>query len=156
MLVMWFSEPEVARWWHPPTDIEEVRSKYLPRIDGLDATTMWIVEIETQPAGLLQTYRHADYPTHDQAVGIENAAGIDYLLAGSHRGRGYGGPVLQKFAVFVLDHYRDLVCCVATPAQTNTPSLRALERAGFSRVHDCQPPGEPRAYAYAYPRNEEN
>lgn len=42
--------------------------------------------------------------------------------------------------------------CVATPAQSNTASWRALEAAGFTRRSDCQPPDEPLGFIYALER----
>jgi RimJ/RimL family protein N-acetyltransferase len=151
-IAAWFTQPEVARWWNPPTTIDAVRAKYQPRIDGTEPTLMWIVELNGTPGGLVQTYRHADYPEHDAAVGIADAVGIDYLLDDDHRGRGLGARTLRQCARWALELYPDARCCVATPAQANTASWRALERAGFVRHHECQPPDEPPAYAYVATR----
>jgi GNAT superfamily N-acetyltransferase len=68
------------------------------------------------------------------------AIGIDYLLDDDHRGRGIASRVLQMCASWALEMYADAECCVATPAQANTASWRALERAGLVRHHECQPP----------------
>src|SRR4051812_3363334 len=152
MIPEWFTQPAVAQWWNQPVALDAVRAKYQPRIDGSETTLMWIVELNGTPGGLVQTYRHADYPEHDQAVGIANAIGIDYLLDDDHRGRGLGALVLRMCASWALERYADADCCVATPAQANTASWRALERAGFVRQHECQPPEEPPAYAYVTTR----
>ena len=111
---------------------------------------MWIVEVEGSPAGLLQSYRHGDDPEYDAAVGVPNAVGIDYLLADSHRGRGLAGLVLREFATLALGLYPDCERCVAAPATANEPSWRALERAGFVRLHEFRPPDEPVAYVYSF------
>jgi RimJ/RimL family protein N-acetyltransferase len=147
-LVEWFAEPEITRWWNQPAEIASVRTKYLPRIEQHEPTQMWIAEIDDEAAGLLQSYLHVDYNEHDRCVGIADAVGIDYLIAGPHRGRGRGRLVLREFADWTLARYPDASCCVATPAQANTASCRALEHAGFSRVGECQPPDEPLAYVY--------
>ena len=147
-LVEWFAEPEIARWWNQPAEIASVRAKYLPRIEQHEPTQMWIAEIDDEAAGLLQSYLHVDDNEHDRCVGIADAVGIDYLLAGPHRGRGRGRLVLREFADWTLARYPDASCGVATPAQANTASCRALEHAGFSRVGECQPPDEPLAYVY--------
>ena len=147
-LVEWFAEPEIARWWNQPAEIDSVRAKYLPRIEQREPTQMWIAEIDDQDGGLLQSYGHVDYAEHDKCVGISEAVGIDYLIAGSHRGQGRGRLVLRAFADWTLAHYPNASCCVATPAQANEASWRALEHAGFSRVGECQPPDEPVAYVY--------
>jgi aminoglycoside 6'-N-acetyltransferase len=151
-LCAWFAEPAVARWWNMPAAMDAVTEKYGPRIAGVEPTRMWIVEIEGMSAGLLQSYWHCDYPTHDAAVGIAGAVGVDYLIGESHRGRGFGSRVLGDFAAFVLEEYPDASEVVATPAQDNEASWRALEAAGFRRVGECQPPHEPPAFAYAFDR----
>jgi RimJ/RimL family protein N-acetyltransferase len=151
LLVEWFADPVVAAWWNQPAEIESVTAKYLPRIEGTgDPTLMWIAEIDGEPAGLLQSYRHADYTDHDAAVGYSDAVGIDYLIGAAHRSRGLGGRALRAFAEFALDQHNDCVSCVATPALGNLASCGALERAGFVKSHECQPPDEPRAAVYVF------
>lgn len=155
-LVEWFAEPEIARWWNQPAEIDSVRAKYLPRTEQREPTQMWIAEIDDQDGGLLQSYLHVDYPEHDECVGIAEAVGIDYLIAGQHRGRGRGRQVLRAFADWTLSCYPNASCCVATPAQSNEASWRALEHAGFSRVSECQPPDEPLAYVYVRKRERQS
>ncbi len=150
LLADWFAQPDVARWWNEPTDRGAIESKYGPRVDGPATTSMWIVEIDGEAAGLAQHYRHADHPEHDAAVGIPDAVGIDYLLSAGFAGRGIGPAVLSELARKALDVEPSTRRCVATPAQDNRPSWRALERAGFARAGACQPPGEPRAWTYVW------
>ncbi len=152
-LVEWFADPAVARWWNQPAELDSVTAKYLPRIEGTgDATLMWIAEVDGEPAGLLQSYRHSDYNATDIAVGVPNAVGIDYLLGGAHRGRGLGGPILRGFAHWALGQHPGADVCVATPATTNAASRAAVQRAGFIHTHDCQPPDEPPAAVYVFRR----
>jgi RimJ/RimL family protein N-acetyltransferase len=40
-LVEWFAEPEIAKWWNQPAEIDSVRAKYLPRIEQREPTQMW-------------------------------------------------------------------------------------------------------------------
>lgn len=152
-LALWFAEPHVARWWNSDASLDAIDAKYGPRIDGVDAaTTMWVVEIDGEAAGLVQHYRHADHPAHDAAVGIEHAVGIDFLLSEAFAGRGLGPEVLASFGDLVLELVPDARWCVATPAQANRRSWRALEKAGYERHGTCQPPDEPPAFAYARAR----
>jgi RimJ/RimL family protein N-acetyltransferase len=153
LLVEWLADPVVARWWNQLADIDSVNAKYRPRIEGVgDPTSMWIAEVDGERAGLLQSYRHSDYSEHDAATGVPNAVGIDYLLGGRHRGRGLGGRILREFATWALAQHPDAEVCVATPAIANAASCAALERAGFTRSHECQPPDEPPAAVYVIVR----
>jgi RimJ/RimL family protein N-acetyltransferase len=153
LLVDWFADPVVARWWNQPPELDSVAAKYLPRIDDTgDPTSMWIAEVDGDAAGMLQSYLHAEYSAHDVAVGVPNAVGIDYLLGGRHRGRGFGGRILRAFARHALTQHPDADVCVATPAIDNIASCAALEQAGFTHSHDCQPPDEPPAAVYVFPR----
>lgn len=154
-LVAWFAEPEIAKWWNQAAEIDSIRAKYLPRIEGREPTRMWIAEIDAGDVGLLQSYRHVDYPDHDASVAIADAVGIDYLITGRYRGRGYGRQVLRSFAAWSLTQYPEATRCVATPVQANEASWRALEHAGFVRVGDCQPPDEPPAFIYTLERSGE-
>ncbi|HUF34155.1 MAG TPA: GNAT family N-acetyltransferase, partial [Acidimicrobiales bacterium] len=148
-LAQWFREAEVARWWNPDASPEGIEEKYGPRVDGRDpTTTMWIVEVDDNAVGLAQHYRHLDHRAHDEAVEIPGAVGIDYLLSEVVAGRGLGALVLARFADLVLELTPDARTCVATPAQENRRSWRALEKAGFRRHGMCQPPDEPPAFAY--------
>jgi aminoglycoside 6'-N-acetyltransferase len=152
LVACWFSEPHVSRWWNEDASLDGIEAKYGRRVDALDATSMWVVEIDGRPAGLAQHYRHRDYPEHDTAVGIPDAVGIDYLLGEEFAGRGLGPIVLAELATFVLGLVPEGRCCVATPAQENRPSWVALDRAGFRRHGPCQPPDEPPAWAYVWQR----
>jgi aminoglycoside 6'-N-acetyltransferase len=148
----WLAEPHIARWWNITPDAEVVAAKYGPRLVPGSLTAMWVIEADGAAAGVLQSYRHRDYPEHDAAVGIADACGIDYFLSAPYCGRGVGGRMLRSAAELVLSKAPDCDCCVATPAQANVASWRALERAGFERVRECEPPDEPPAFAYAYRR----
>jgi aminoglycoside 6'-N-acetyltransferase len=153
-VAVWFEQPHIARWWNDSSDLDDIEAKYGPRVDGNDLTSMWIVEIDGEPAGLAQHYHHEDYPDHNEAVGVENAVGIDYLLAEDFAGRGLGPLMLAAFARLALDRTPSADHCVAAPAQANRPSWTALERAGFQRLGPCQPPDEPIAWMYVLDRSQ--
>ena len=125
LLVEWFADPVVAAWWNQPAEIESVRSKYLPRIEGTgDPTLMWIAEIDGEPAGLFQSYLHADYSEHDVAVGLFDAVGIDYSSVRPPRAR-----------------TRRSQRCVHSPnscsTSTRKPSLRCHPGCGQRSVLRC-------------------
>lgn len=149
MLRAWFQDPEVVEWWAPPRDLPSIRAKYLPRLLGEEATSMWVIVIDGVNAGLAQSYRHVDHPAHDAVVGIADAAGIDYLLTVAFRGRGLAPDVLSALAAHALASHRGTTVCVATPSTANVKSCRALERAGFERRAEITGVGGFRETVYA-------
>lgn len=134
-LTRWQSRPHVARWWTDPADIASITATYDPRVLAEERTEVFLVEVDGTAVGLIQRYRHRDHPSWDRAVGIADAAGIDYYLGEpDYLGRGVGSAAIAAFAAETLDRYPDIEWVVAAPQQANVASWRALERAGFVRV----------------------
>jgi aminoglycoside 6'-N-acetyltransferase len=136
MLAGWLGAEHVTRWWCEPSDLASVEAKYHPRVVGADDTAEeFVIELDGRPIGLIQRYRHADSPDWDAAVGIPDAAGIDYLIGVPDLvGRGVGAAAIRAFVPTVLAAYPDIEVVVAVPQQANVASWRALEKAGFTRV----------------------
>ena len=68
-------------------------------------------------------------------AGLENAAGMDYLLGEAQDlGKGLGTAAIRAFVAFVFERYLEIDAVLADPEQANIPSWRALESAGFERI----------------------
>jgi len=134
-LAEWQSRPHVARWWRDPSDLASITAAYEPCLDGREPTEVFILEVDGESAGLMQRYLVDDYPAWAAALGIEDAAGMDYYI-GEERmtGRGIGSQALRRFAEATLDRYPGVALVVADPQQDNEASWRALENAGFERL----------------------
>ena len=156
----WLAQPHVARWWRDPSDIEAVTEKYMPGIEQQTSTEVFIIELDGDAVGLIQRYRHRDHEDWDRAIGIPDAAGIDYLVGEPDVvGRGVGTDAIRRFAGDTLSAYEDVDCVVAAPQQANVASWRALEKAGFVRVWEGQlesddPSDEGPAFVYVLQRDE--
>ena len=148
LLVDWFADPYVVQWFGPPKDLAAVEAKYGPRLRDEEPTEMWIPEIDAEPAGMLQCYRHVDHPETDEVVGVADAVGIDYLLASPFRGRGLAGAVLSSFAQHALGRFPDCRVVVATPDENNAASCGALRAAGFRFSHTSFPSSGDREAVY--------
>jgi aminoglycoside 6'-N-acetyltransferase len=135
LVARWQSRPHVARWWREPADIASVTTRYSPTIDGRDPTEVFIVELGGEAIGLIQRYLLADNPDWAAAIGIDDGAGIDYLLGErSTVGKGLGTRIIARFAEDTFIRYPALPLIVAAPQQDNVASWRALEKAGFHRA----------------------
>lgn len=132
-LVDWINSPHVARFWDGHTDLAAVRKKYGPRLDADTKTHVFIANLNDVPIGMIQCYRHADFPDWDATVGIEKAAGIDYLIGNlEFVGQGIGPLIIQEMVKQAFKIYPDIDVIVSAPQQDNKASCRALEKAGFS------------------------
>ena len=96
--------------------MESVTATYGPCITGEDPTEVFVIELDGEPVGLIQRYRHDDFPEWKRAVGGAHAAGIDYLVGEPGRvGQGVGTAAIAVFAADTLVRYPDVDCVVAAP-----------------------------------------
>jgi aminoglycoside 6'-N-acetyltransferase len=136
----WLNRDHVSRWWRDSSRFEQVEARYGPAIDGHEPTQMFVIEIDGEPAGTIQTYLVSDYP---EWIGDEpGVAGVDLLIADEERtGRGLGTRVLTEFTRQVVFANPDVTACVASPDVRNHASKRAFEKAGFSPVREIDDEG---------------
>jgi RimJ/RimL family protein N-acetyltransferase len=134
LLQRWLAMPHVPTWWgSEPVAAADVEHKYGPRADGTDPTRVFVIEVEDQPIGIIQCYRHEDYAEWDRAVGIPAAVGIDYLIGEPAQcGRGFGSAAIACLVPHVFGLYPEIAAIAAVPQAANYASRRALEKAGFS------------------------
>lgn len=144
LLQRWLSEPHVDAWWHQALDLAGVATKYAPRIDGTEPTHVHIIDYASDPIGFIQWYRWSDYPEHAaQLDADEHAAGID-LAIGERAliGQGIGPRIIRAFLETHVSSQPNISTIVVDVDTRNTRSLRAFEKAGFSRVSTVQIRGE--------------
>lgn len=139
LLAEWLNAPHVVRWWGEPPDMAGITAKYAPRLEKDSTTLIYVIQVDGKPAGIIQCYRHADYPDYDQEVGIERAAGIDYLIGNvDYAGKGFGTKAIQKITKLAFELYPEVDVLVSVPQKDNRASCRALEKAGFTLVDERQ------------------
>jgi aminoglycoside 6'-N-acetyltransferase len=135
LLGAWLAAPAVHQWWMERSDPEGVEATYGPAVDGRDPTQVFVIVVAGRDIGMIQRYRLRDHPDWERAIGIDDAAGIDYLIGDApDRGRGTGSAAIAAFTDDTLAAYPDTAVVVAAPQQANVASWRALEKAGFTRV----------------------
>ncbi len=138
LLASWLALPHVRAWWlEPEPTVASVEEDYGPVVDGLDPAKAFVILLDAEPVGLIQSFLHADEPEWDRVVGIPDVAGIDYLIGpGEHRGRGVGSAAIRAFCALVFGFHPGITGIVAVPLAANRASCRALEKAGFHNVGD--------------------
>ena len=135
-MVRWRQADHVVRWWHAdgvPT-VEEVTAHYAPRIDGGTPTRMWVAEVNGRSVGFVQDYRLADYPDYALLCPDPGAIGVDYAIGDpAWVGRGLGPRALWVWMVKARHRFPDATSYFAAPDHRNEPSLRMLDKTGFTR-----------------------
>lgn len=148
LLASWLANEHVARWW-PKADIslEALDAYYGPAIDGTDPAFLCLAVADGVPIGFAETYRHADHPDWDRAVGVPGVAGIDYLIGESDNcGRGLGTALVAALCARALALFPEVTGIVSAPQADNRASRRVLEKNGFRlldvRELDSDDPGD--------------
>lgn len=134
LVVQWLNAPHVQEWWRDgEASGVSVERKYSPHLAEDSTTRVFVINIDGVPAGLIQCYRHADYPEWDTDVSVENAAGTDYFIGELDLiGRGHGSAAIDAVVGIAFEIYPDVDSVVAVPQAENRASCRALEKAGFT------------------------
>jgi len=138
-LARWRRDRAWLTWWGQALSEDELEDDYGPTIDGTEPTIMFIATEGTRDVGLVETYRHADHPTWQNQIQVEQAIGIDYGIGlPRDRGRGLGRAILTVLIEDALDLFPDCSCVVAVPKSANRPSCALLESLGFT-LHAVKP-----------------
>jgi len=137
-VVRWQQAPHAARWFRRHDlgdDLERAQERYGRRIDGIEPTRMWVIEINGEPVGYVQDYLIGDHPEYAILTAEPDAIGVDYVIGEpSLVGKGIGTRVLRTFLRDVVrTYYPDATKYVACPDHRNAASLRVLEKLGFVR-----------------------
>jgi RimJ/RimL family protein N-acetyltransferase len=144
LLQRWLALPHIDAWWHQPLDRDGLEATYGPRIDGTEPTHVFVIEYRGRTIGWIQWYRWADYPDHAARLGAElDTAGIDLAIGELDLiGRGLGALAIGAFLERVVFVDPAITGCVCDPETRNRRSIRAFEKAGFTRERTVRLPGE--------------
>ena len=140
-LVRWQREAEVAIWWGEADKSEdEIAAKWLRRAEGSGSdydrnTIRYVIVVDGNDIGLIQSYDLRHYPAHAAEVGIPNAAGLDIFVGESEwRNKGIGTSIVQKFVEEYVFAIPGIETCVIDPDPENKRAMRSYEKAGFEYV----------------------
>ena len=149
LLHEWLQREHVRRWWTERQTYAEVVDHYLPAIEGQEPTDLYVIDADGRPVGFIQTYQVADHSEYRKLVQVEEGvAGVDLFIAESELvGRGLGSEALRQFVDEVVFTNASVHACIADPDVDNIASLRAFEKAGFTRVREFVDPSDERPHA---------
>lgn len=135
-LIAWQHAPHAARWFAEDLDLAAAERKYGPRIDGTSPTRVHVALAGGRACGFAQSYQLRDYPAYQAACGGIEAIGIDYLIGDAGlTGRGLGPQLIWAYLQqVVFPGWPAARQVAASPQTANRRSVRALEKAGFTRA----------------------
>jgi aminoglycoside 6'-N-acetyltransferase len=144
VLYEWLQREHVRLWWTDRETYDEVVEHYLPQIEGSKPTDPYLILLDDQPGGFIQTYRVSDYPEYRELVAVEDGvAGVDLLIGEPElTGRGIGSEALHRFVRDIVFSDPEIRACIADPDAENLVSLRAFEKAGFRVVRRFVDPND--------------
>jgi aminoglycoside 6'-N-acetyltransferase len=139
LVEQWLRREHVARWWRDA--IDESIAEYRAALEGREPTDHYLIVVDGQPVGMIQTYLVSDYPEWEEVVQVgPDVAGVDLMIGKEELiGQGLGPQILSAFV-------RDVVTApavVATVEEPNRRSWHAFEKAGFRRMRDVEEDGLP-------------
>lgn len=143
----WLNTVFVIKWFgHSKTEytIEDVNKRYLPRINREQPTHPYLIIINNQKIGYIQTYLISDYPDYSQYVAVnECAAGLDLFIGEKeYLNKGLGNIIIRKFLREYVFELTDAQSCIIGPEPNNKVAIKAYEKAGFKYLKTIQIPDE--------------
>ncbi len=130
----WLADPDVAVWWREADlSLDALVGKYQPMIDGAEPVRGFVIAIDGQPVGFIQTYRIGDHPDYQRQLDINPEAVATDLFIGdaAWRNRGWGTSVLRAFLDRVVFGEMGTGLAVIAPEPANARAIRVYERVGF-------------------------
>lgn len=141
LMSRWLGNPDIYCWvGGSPRPHTEICAKYLPRIRGDEPTQCYLIRLRETPIGHIQTYRIADYPEYEAAVGLgQELAGVDLFIGEDRaRHRGLGATILRQFMAEYVFAEETFEGCVLSPEPENRVAIRAYLKAGFRPMRIIQ------------------
>ncbi|HHT9767568.1 GNAT family N-acetyltransferase [Legionella pneumophila serogroup 1] len=132
----WFNEPHVQEFYSLRSwSKDEVLHKLEPYLTGEKPVLGFIININNNPIGYIQTYKVMDFPWDNQDLPneiINNSAGIDLFIGdAAFLGKGFGYKIIDQFLAENI--WPEFNYCIVDPQINNIPAIRCYEKLGFKK-----------------------
>jgi aminoglycoside 6'-N-acetyltransferase len=125
--MQWFDDVPTAAY------PEDTITEYRVAMRGEDPTDLYVIKLDGQPIGVLQSYRIDDHPEYAAQLALGRpAVGIDLFIGERDLiGHGHGPALIRGFLRNVAFARYGVDLCVIGPTASNAAAIRAYEKAGF-------------------------
>lgn len=136
LLLSWFKEPHVQKWW-PTPEKGELLGKFLQRIRSKD-TFGYIVYFGDHPIGYIQYY-YIDRTNKKAGSWLpplpETTVGTDQFIGDpQYLGKGYGTLFIKQFINELKKIEPTVTTIIVDPDPENFVAIRCYEKVGFTRI----------------------
>ncbi|KQC14344.1 MAG: hypothetical protein APR63_05765 [Desulfuromonas sp. SDB] len=147
LLYKWLNLDHVAKWYGKGRNYQfyrNVEDHYLPRTRDICSTKAFIIYIDQNSIGYIQTYKITDYPDYNKHIQADNnSAGMDLFIGDeNYLHRGLGPEIIKKFLNEVVFKIFDVEKCIIGPELANKAAIKAYQKAGFSYWKTVKIPDE--------------
>lgn len=137
-LAQWLGAAHVGSFWRDrDVSLEHLEAKYGPRIDGVSAIRVFVVEVGGRGAGVAQVCPASSYAWWPTELGLADFLVLDgFLGEESLLGRGYASEALELLVEMLLRPEGAAAGLCACTRSDNLRSRRLLEGGGFAKVFE--------------------
>ncbi|MHC0039388.1 GNAT family N-acetyltransferase [Pseudoneobacillus sp. C159] len=132
VMVTWLNNQKLLEFYEePPSNLDMVKQKYGPRVEGRDYVKSCIVEYQNQPIGYIQYYEIQDEDLHTYGFAKnQNIFGIDQFIGETELwGKGIGTKMIK----LMLNHLTNIGASkvVLEVKKNNTRAISSYIKCGF-------------------------
>ncbi|MFT4059793.1 MAG: GNAT family N-acetyltransferase [Legionella sp.] len=134
LMFQWFNTPHVQKFYSLRSwTEEEVLAKLAPYICGDKPVSGFIISLDENPIGYLQSYQVSDYPWPNQNLAeeiVRSAMGMDLFIGNEGLlGKGLGQQIIRTFIeAHVCPQYR---YCIVDPDLRNVRAIQCYRKLKF-------------------------
>lgn len=138
LMVKWLNDQKVLEFYEePPSNLDRVKNKYGPRIEGEHYVTPCIVEYKNNPIGYIQYYKiqEADlkkygYPENQSIYGIDQFIGEPQLW-----GKGIGSDMIRMMLKYLSEN-KGASKIILDVKKNNSRAISSYKKCGFKQVKE--------------------
>ena len=142
LLLTWFKEPHVQKWWPTPKKDEDFFDHFLKRIRSKD-TFAYLVLLDNEPIGYIQYYLIDKQKSSWLPELLPNTVGTDQFIGKPGLiGKGLGSQFIKEFIETIL-FTENIDAVIVDPDPTNKAAIRCYEKINFTLLGEFQAPWGP-------------
>lgn len=147
VLHKWLNKPHVREWYgyeHDYANYSAVVERYLHKTKPGCLTASYIIYIDDNSVGYIQTYLIKDYPDYNKYVKAEDhVAGLDVFIGEEdYLHKGYSSEVMKKFIDTHVFSDNKVKSIIIGPEPKNAAAIKAYSKVGFEYIKTIKVPDE--------------